>query len=203
MRGLFVLLGLVASMAMSDRSDAGKEGGAAPPRRLSRRVAKPLVADGRILARPTSPHDGVERSMLVGTLIGKHVKDTEVWDVRLELAPRTADVAIAPTSWYERTTSGPTLFELRDLPARVILRASTDGRTIVAGTVLHDFGHGDNGLMMDGMVTLRPIRKIRLNEGEHRGYRIDQLMTSWALESPEKVGTTYYLSPEAKPPKAE
>jgi hypothetical protein len=206
MRGLLVLMGLVALIAGNDRSYAGQPGESGPAatrRRPPRKVAKTLEADGRILARPTSPKDGVVRSMLVGTLVGKHVADTEVWDVRLELAPRTADVAVAPTPWHQRNTSGPILYELRDLPARLILRASSTGRTILGGTVLHDFGYGDNGILMDGIVRLHPIRKIRLNEGEHRGYRIHQLMTSWALEAPERVGTTIYLSPEARPPAAE
>lgn len=66
---------------------------------------------------------------------------------------------------------------------------------MIVGTALHDFGYGHDGVLMDGDVTLRPLRKVRLRSSDGR---LDDVATSGVLDDPEAFGDVVQPGPDAR-----
>ncbi len=145
-----------------------------------------VVAEGRVLVRDAAPVDGVRRSLVVGVVDGQLVPGDQMWDVRISFRPRAQAAAVEATPIAERgPLPGRALFETRPATARVILRPSGDGRTMVMGPTLQDYGFGSGGVVWDGDVVLAPIRKYEiLSSADLEGVRVDQLLMSGILEDP-------------------
>jgi hypothetical protein len=146
---------------------------------------KPVLAEGRLFARDAAVLEGVKRSLVVGAIEGKHVQHDEVWDVKLHVTPRAENAAIMAPSYDKRQSKEPLLPYTVSTRARVFLRPSTDGRTMLGGVALHDYGYGDLGVIFDGQVRLEPIRKIRLRKEGVEGLTMDGVLTSGIMTNPE------------------
>ena len=152
-----------------------------------------LVAEGRLMARPTSPAGGTERSMVFGTIDGEPVEGDEVWDVMVTAKVREEAWAPAARPYESRVTKGP-LGPGPTFGARVILRPAGGGRTIVAGTALQDFHYGNDGVTFDGVFEFNRLRRFKLKPEAFRAQRIDAMMTSGLLQDP-----TYWSQPAEEP----
>jgi hypothetical protein len=87
------------------------------------------------------------------------------------------------------------VYRLGPFQGRLILTPAVDGRTMVSGVVLRDYGYGSDGIMVDGDLVLEPLRKTVIAPENARG-SIDDLTISGILDSPEEYGEVTFARPD-------